>query len=252
QALFGAGSFDGPDSDYYYAQDAYDYQQQQQQQQQYPHQQHQQQQHQQQQQQRQQQQYQQQQHQYQQQQQQQQQQQEEMSWGGQDFEQYQDYEDGGQMFRRVITTVMYGDGSSRSTAQDFLFDKSLDAWFEKTGPFDYYGPGVAPIGERGFGHGNVRGDTPVEDNVLRMNEFLRVGHSIASVDRKFTAVLESDCNLVVYHLRGGGKKVRVWETSSFSPEGRCFVAIQDNGMLVVMAGNDPSAPGNVLWSNNQA
>ncbi|CAN0091082.1 unnamed protein product [Ectocarpus sp. 13 AM-2016] len=85
-----------------------------------------------------------------------------------------------------------------------------------------------------------------------MNEFLRVGHSITSVDRKFTAVLESDCNLVVYHLRGGGKKVRVWETSSFSPEGRCFVAIQDNGMLVVMAGNDPSAPGNVLWSNNQA
>ncbi|CAM9907867.1 unnamed protein product [Ectocarpus sp. 4 AP-2014] len=83
-----------------------------------------------------------------------------------------------------------------------------------------------------------------------MNEFLRVGHSIASVDRKFTAVLESDCNLVVYHLRGGGKKV--WETSSFSSEGRCFVAIQDNGMLVVMAGNDPSAPGNVLWSNNQA
>ncbi|CBJ31826.1 expressed unknown protein [Ectocarpus siliculosus] len=195
------------------------------------------------------------------------------------------------MFRRVITTVMYGDGSSRSTAQDFLFDKSLDAWFEETGPFDYYGPGVAPVGERGFGHGNGRGNTPV-DNVLRMNEFLRVGHSIASVDRKFTAVLESDCNLVVYHLRGGGKKVKslwrwgggacsyvlhalavrplttrlredgalfpqdrspmVWETSSFSSEGRCFVAIQDNGMLVVMAGNDPSAPGNVLWSNNQA
>lgn len=43
-----------------------------------------------------------------------------------------------------------------------------------------------------------------------MNEFLRVGHSIASIDRKFTAVLESDCNLVVYHNRGGGKEVKVW------------------------------------------
>lgn len=70
------------------------------------------------------------------------------------------------MFRRVITTVMYGDGSSRSTAQDFLFDKSLDAWFEKTGPFDYYGPGVAPVGERGFGHENGRGDTPVGERAL--------------------------------------------------------------------------------------
>ena len=43
----------------------------------------------------------------------------------------------------------------------------------------------------------------------------------------------------------------MWETSSFDSEGRCYVTIQDNGMLVVIAGDDPSAPGNVLWSNNQ-
>ncbi|CAN0484835.1 unnamed protein product, partial [Hapterophycus canaliculatus] len=43
----------------------------------------------------------------------------------------------------------------------------------------------------------------------------------------------------------------VWETSSFDPEGRCFAAVQDNGMLVVMAGTDPTAPGNVLWSSNR-
>lgn len=50
-----------------------------------------------------------------------------------------------------------------------------------------------------------------QDNVLRMGEFLRAGHSIASVDRKFTAELEYDCNLVVYHNRGpgGSRKAKV-------------------------------------------
>lgn len=38
-----------------------------------------------------------------------------------------------------------------------------------------------------------------------MTEFLRVGHGITSVDRKFTAVLEADCNLLVYRNRGVGK-----------------------------------------------
>ena len=42
-----------------------------------------------------------------------------------------------------------------------------------------------------------------------MNEFLRVGRSITSVDRRFTAMLESDCNFVVFHSWGGGRtKVR--------------------------------------------
>lgn len=46
----------------------------------------------------------------------------------------------------MITTVVFGDGTQESTAQDFLFDKSREIWFEKTGPFDYHGPGVAPSG----------------------------------------------------------------------------------------------------------
>lgn len=57
------------------------------------------------------------------------------------------------MYRRVITTVVHGDGTQESTAQDFLFDKSRDAWFEKTRPFEYNGPGVAPAGERSGGRG---------------------------------------------------------------------------------------------------
>lgn len=44
---------------------------------------------------------------------------------------------------------------------------------------------------------------------------------------------------------------QAWETGSYSSEGLCFVHIQDNGMLVVKAGTDPTAAGNVLWSNNQ-
>lgn len=44
---------------------------------------------------------------------------------------------------------------------------------------------------------------------------------------------------------------KVWETGSFDSEGRCFAMLQNNGMLVVMAGDDPSVPGNVLWSSNQ-
>lgn len=56
------------------------------------------------------------------------------------------------MYRRVITTVEHSDGTSQSTAQDFIFDKSRDGWFEKTGPFEYYGPGVGPVGARGRGN----------------------------------------------------------------------------------------------------
>lgn len=59
----------------------------------------------------------------------------------------------------MITTVVYGDGSQQSTAQDFLFDKSRDAWFENTDPIEYHGPGVAPAGESSRGDG--RGDEPV-------------------------------------------------------------------------------------------
>lgn len=42
-----------------------------------------------------------------------------------------------------------------------------------------------------------------------MGEFLRVGHSIFSVDRKFKAELEDDCNLVVYQVRGAGGSKRM-------------------------------------------
>eukprot|EP00752_Nemacystus_decipiens_P011051 g9817.t1 len=231
EAIFPGGFYDEPESDIYYTPDPFDLLQQRQEQQQ-----------------------QQQQQQYYQQQQQQQQQQHSQgtSWGGQDFEQYKDFEAGGQMYRRVITTEVAIDGRQESTAQDFVFDKSSGYWYETTGEFQYYGPGVAPVWETA---GVGVGDWPIVDNVLRMGEFLRVGHSVFSVDLKFKAVLEKDCNLVVYQIRGAGgsrKQVKAWETHSYSSEGLCFAAIQDNGMLVVREGADPTAANNVLWSNNQA
>lgn len=38
-----------------------------------------------------------------------------------------------------------------------------------------------------------------------MNEILKVHESITTVDRKFTATLDSTCNLVVNTYRGAGK-----------------------------------------------
>lgn len=202
----------------------------------------------------------------------------------------------GVTYRRVITTVVYSDGTSQSTAQDYVYDKRSDRWIVFGLPFDYRGPGVAPAGPPGCLNGGcgdkVIGDfifykmderlvecifkwfgcfvvsygwvrklfassTPVgfpnlgrllysqilwfmllqlvqplprlnekiffffffgggaflplfvlfaADNVLRMDEFLLVGHGIFSIDREFMAVLESDCNFVVRRTRGLGEK----------------------------------------------
>lgn len=63
----------------------------------------------------------------------------------------------GRMYRRVITTVVYSDGSSLSTAQDYVFDIASDRWFESSSPYDYHGPGVAPGGAAG-GRSSYCGD----------------------------------------------------------------------------------------------
>ena len=66
----------------------------------------------------------------------------------------------GVMYRRVITTVVFGDGSAKSTAQDYAFAKASDRWVVAGAPFDYRGPGVAPAGPAGRSCGG-RGDEAV-------------------------------------------------------------------------------------------
>lgn len=59
------------------------------------------------------------------------------------------------------------------------------------------------------------------------------------------------CLCHLYVLRVLCADEQLWETGSFDVQGRCFAMIQDNGMFVVMSGDDPRAPGNVLWSSNR-
>lgn len=65
----------------------------------------------------------------------------------------------GEMYRRVITTVVYGDGTSRSTAQDYVLDLESDRWYVASAPFDYHGPGVG----RSFGGGGRGNEAVGED-----------------------------------------------------------------------------------------
>ncbi|CAN0340757.1 unnamed protein product, partial [Discosporangium mesarthrocarpum] len=65
-------------------------------------------------------------------------------------------------------------------------------------------------------------------------------------------MLEKDCNFVVYQAGSTDATAsKVWETESFYEQGMCFAMLQDNGMLVVVAGNDPANAGNILWSSNK-
>lgn len=68
----------------------------------------------------------------------------------------------GVTYRRVITTVVYSDGTKQSTAQDYAYDKLSGRWIVSGLPFDYRGPGVAPAGPAGCSSGGC-GDDVIGD-----------------------------------------------------------------------------------------
>lgn len=58
------------------------------------------------------------------------------------------------MYRRVITTVVFVDGTAQSTAQDYVFDAPTDRWLVASNPYEYDGPGVAPAKSGGGSPGD--------------------------------------------------------------------------------------------------
>lgn len=105
---------------------------------------------------------------------------------------------------------------------------------------------------------------PQDPRAIKQVEFFQ--HQINRMGSYVVVHLSLFCTIYTSHVflgwagrhtdthtgRPPGRRARqAWETGSYSSEGLCYAAIQNNGMLVIREGTDPTAAANVLWSNNQ-
>ena len=178
----------------------------------------------------------------------------------------------GRRYVRVIWTTSLPDGRATHEAQDF--EQFGQTMIPVSGVYAYAG-GAEAAG------GGARASDASDAHMLRGGEVLTDGGGLTSRDGSYHARLHHDGNFAVYEVRrpdgagGGGARAKdarrgggggffagggyddddlgplVWETSTYEA-GPSFVKLQDEGMLIIGAGEDDRFMTRVIWSSNKA
>lgn len=162
------------------------------------------------------------------------------------------FEYNGRLYTRMIETTVLPDGRSTSQAQDF----------------ERYGGNLIPVSDvyeyaRAHHGGGDENSDEETAHMLRGGEVLKNGGGLTSRDASHHARLHYDGNLAVYEVNtgaeggGGGDGYDddylgplVWESKSYEA-GKSFVKLQEEGMLIIGAGEDDRSMTSVIWTSNK-
>lgn len=83
-------------------------------------------------------------------------------------------------------------------------------------------------------------------------KYLGVGDFVASSNRKYFAVMQSDGNFVLYHGSDPSAQGPAFWASNTSGQGQCFAAMQTDGNFVLYKGSDLAHQGAFVWNSGRA
>ena len=83
-------------------------------------------------------------------------------------------------------------------------------------------------------------------------KYLGVGDFVASSNRKYVALMQSDGNFVLYHGSDPSALGPAFWASNTYGQGQCFATMQTDGNFVLYKGSDPAHQGGFVWNSGRA